>query len=153
MKNSRPFRPCRYRRLFVVATAAGLAVSAFAGSPDPTDAIRAVMDRQVQAWNRGDIDGFMEGYARSTTTEFVSGDKITRGWDTVRAQYRRKYDTPGKMGKLTFSEIKVSALSADSAIVLGRWSLQRKKDRPHGVFTLLFRHIPAGWRIVHDHTS
>ena len=111
------------------------------------------MNSQVAAWNRGDIDGFMEGYARSNTTEFVSGAKVTHGWETVRTQYRRKYDSPEKMGKLTFSDIKVSALSAESAMVVGRWSLQRKKDRPHGVFTLLFRRTPAGWRIVHDHTS
>ena len=153
MKNSSPFRPRLYRRLFLVAIVAGLPASAFTASPDASEGIRAVMDRQVAAWNRGDIDGFMEGYARSNTTEFVSGDKITRGWETVRAQYRRKYDSPGKMGKLTFSGIKVSALSADSAIVVGRWSLHRKRDRPHGVFTLLFRRAPAGWRIVHDHTS
>ena len=153
MKNSSPSRPCPYRPLFLVAAVAGFAASAFAAPTEPSDAIRAVMNSQVEAWNRGDIDGFMGGYARSNTTEFVSGDKITRGWETVRTQYRRKYDSPSKMGKLTFSDIKVSALSAESAVVVGRWSLQRKNDRPHGVFTLLFRRTPAGWRIVHDHTS
>ncbi|HVF71887.1 MAG TPA: nuclear transport factor 2 family protein [Chthoniobacterales bacterium] len=123
------------------------------GANDPSTEIRAVMSSQVAAWNRGDIDGFMEGYARSVTTEFVSGDKITRGWETVRANYRRKYDRREKMGQLTFSEIKVTPLGAGSALVIGRWSLRRKSDRPHGVFTLLFRSTPAGWRIVHDHTS
>ena len=24
--------------------------------------------------------------------------------------------------------------------------------QPHGVFTLIFRKFPEGWRIVHDHT-
>jgi len=115
--------------------------------------IRAVMAAQVAAWNRGDIDGFMAGYARSESTEFVSGDKITRGWQTVRDRYRKKYDSREKMGRLTFSGIKVTSLGADAAIVLGRWQLIRQRDKPHGIFTLLFRRTPAGWRIVQDHTS
>ncbi|MEY2519116.1 MAG: hypothetical protein QOF24_875 [Verrucomicrobiota bacterium] len=115
--------------------------------------IRAVMSAQVAAWNRGDIDGFMDGYARSGATEFVSGDKLTRGWQTVRDRYKKKYDSREKMGRLTFSELKITPLSHDAAIVLGRWSLDRKADKPHGIFTLLFRRTPAGWRIVHDHTS
>ena len=115
--------------------------------------IRAVMTAQVAAWNRGDIDGFMAGYLRSASTEFVSGDKITRGWQTVRDNYRKKYDSREKMGTLKFSEIKVTPLASDAAIVLGRWQLVRQKDKPHGTFTLLFRRMPAGWRIVHDHTS
>ncbi|MDP9099426.1 MAG: DUF3225 domain-containing protein [Verrucomicrobiota bacterium] len=115
--------------------------------------IRAVMAAQVAAWNRGDVDGFMEGYARSDTTEFVSGDKITRGWKTVRDRYRKKYDSREKMGRLAFSDIKVTPLGPDAAIVLGHWQLFRQSDKPHGIFTLLFRRTPAGWRIVHDHTS
>jgi ketosteroid isomerase-like protein len=120
---------------------------------DSASEIRAVMSAQVAAWNRGDIDGFMAGYARSANTEFVSGDKITRGWQTVRDNYRKKYDSREKMGLLKFSEIKVTPLASDAAIVLGRWQLVRRKDKPHGTFTLLFRRTPAGWRIVHDHTS
>ena len=115
--------------------------------------IRAVMSAQVAAWNRGDIDGFMDGYARSDATEFVSGDKITRGWRTVRDGYRKKYGSREKMGRLTFSDIKITALSGDAAITLGRWQLVRQSDKPHGIFTLLFRRTPVGWRIVHDHTS
>jgi ketosteroid isomerase-like protein len=129
---------------------AGISVSA---ATDTAAEIRAVMTGQVAAWNRGDIDGFMDGYARSPETEFVSGDKITRGWQTVRDNYRRKYDSREKMGTLKFSEIKVTPLASDAAIVLGRWQLIRPRDKPHGTFTLLFRRTPAGWRIVHDHTS
>jgi ketosteroid isomerase-like protein len=115
--------------------------------------IRAVMAAQVSAWNRGDIDGFMNGYARSDATEFVSGDKLTRGWQTVRDRYQKKYDSREKMGALTFSELKITPLGTDAALVIGCWKLVRKQDKPHGCFTLLFRKTPAGWRIVHDHTS
>ena len=133
--------------LFVIALATANAPG------DNAAKIRAVMAAQVAAWNRGDIDGFMDGYARSEATEFVSGDKLTRGWQVVRDRYRKKYDTREKMGRLTFSDIRITPLSADAAIVLGRWRLVRPSDKPHGIFTLLFRRTPAGWRIVHDHTS
>src|SRR5436189_619335 len=114
--------------------------------------IRAVMSSQAAAWNRGDIDGFMAGYARSDATEFIAGDKLTLGWQTVRDRYKKKYDSRQKMGTLTFSELKITLLSGDAALVIGRWRLVRKKDRPHGRFTLLFRRVSDGWRIVHDHT-
>jgi uncharacterized protein (TIGR02246 family) len=115
--------------------------------------IRAVMQAQQQAWNRGDIDGFMSGYARSDTTAFVSGDDVTRSWQTVRDRYKAKYSDREKMGTLTFSDLEITLLGPDSAVALGRWKLDRAKDQPHGRFTLIFRKTPDGWRIVHDHTS
>lgn len=119
----------------------------------PESAIRAVLEAQRDAWNRGDIEGYMDGYARSAKTEFVGGDSISRGWQTVLDRYKKKYDTREKMGTLTFSEVQVTMLSKDAALVLGRWRLKRVSDEPNGTFTLLFRKTKAGWRIVHDHSS
>jgi ketosteroid isomerase-like protein len=122
----------------------------------PSDAvseIRSVLGLQQDAWNRGDIDRFMNGYAHSRHTVFVSEDTVRRGWETVRDRYREKYSDRAKMGFLTFSDLEIRLLSPDSAVALGRWELQRAKDRPHGRFTLIFRRLPEGWRIVHDHTS
>jgi ketosteroid isomerase-like protein len=153
MKRLISFRHFAPRVALIFALGAVFGANALAVTHDSAAEIRAVMAAQVAAWNRGDIDGFMNGYARSHATEFVSGDKITRGWQTVRDRYRKKYDSREKMGRLTFSEIKVTPLGADAAIVLGRWQLIRQSDQPHGIFTLLFRRTPAGWRIVHDHTS
>ena len=116
-------------------------------------AIRAVLDAQATAWNRGDIDGYMDGYDRSPHTVFVSGDRVTRGWQPVLERYKKAYDSREKMGVLTFSDVEITMLSKDAAIVLGRWHLKRSQDEPHGRFTLLFRKTKAGWRIVHDHTS
>jgi beta-aspartyl-peptidase (threonine type) len=116
-------------------------------------AIRAVLDAQRDAWNRGDVAGYMEGYARSNTTVFVSGDNVTRGWQTVLDRYRKKYDSREKMGTLTFSDLEITPIGSDAAIVLGRWHLQRANDEPHGRFTLIFRRTKQGWKIVHDHTS
>jgi uncharacterized protein (TIGR02246 family) len=115
--------------------------------------IQAVLREQQQAWNRGDIDGFMNGYARSPSTVFVSGDEVRRGWEVVRDRYREKYSDRAKMGTLTFSDVEVTMLSSDAAVVLGRWDLKRANDESHGRFTLIFKRLPEGWRIVHDHTS
>ena len=132
---------------------AGMVCAAQEQSPNSAAEIQSVFTAQQDAWNRGDIDAFMNGYAQSASTVFVSGDEVTRGWDTVRERYRKKYSDRTKMGTLTFSEIEVTPLSADSAVVLGRWKLQRANDHPHGRFTLVFKRLPEGWRIILDHTS
>lgn len=116
-------------------------------------AVRAVVDAQRDAWNRGDIGGYMDGYARSPNTILVSGDSITRGWQTVHDRYQKNYDSLEKMGRLTFSDIEITVLGNDAAMMLGRWHLQRTNDQPHGRFTLVLRLTRQGWRIVHDHTS
>jgi len=118
-----------------------------------SSAVRAVMEAQSQAWNRGDIEGYMAGYERSQNTVFVSGDDVTRGWQPVLDRYKKKYDSREKMGTLTFSDLEVTPIGNDAAVVLGRWHLKRANDEPHGRFTLLFRKTKQGWKIVHDHSS
>ena len=115
--------------------------------------IQSVLTAQQDAWNRGEIDAFMSGYARSPSTVFISEDEVRRGWETVRDRYRAKYSDRAKMGRLSFSDIEVTTLSPDAAVVLGRWQLKRGNDEPHGRFTLIFKRLSEGWRIVHDHTS
>lgn len=121
--------------------------------PTPEAAIRAVLERQAFDWNRGDTEGFLTGYAPDTV--FVS-DKITRGLDEVRVRYQSVYPTRASMGKLTFSDIEVHSIDASNAYVIGRFRLQRDADSggdTQGVYTLLFKRTPKGWKIVLDHTS
>ena len=115
--------------------------------------IRRLLEMQSSAWNRGDIAGYMDGYWKSDSLLFTSGGTVSRGWQATYDKYSRKYDTKEKMGTLSFSGIEVMILSEHSAWVLGRWELKRAADHPHGVFTLVLRRFPGGWRIVHDHTS
>ena len=122
-------------------------------SSQASAAIRSVIEAQRDAWNRGDIEGYMDGYDRSQDTVFVSGDNVARGWQTVLERYKKSYDTREKMGVLTFSDLEINLLSKDSAVVLGSWSLKRTNDQPHGKFTLIFKRTRKGWRIIHDHTS
>lgn len=116
-------------------------------------AVRAVLTAQSEAWNRGDIEGYMDGYARSADTVFVSGDDVTRGWQPVLDRYKKRYDSRDKMGVLTFSDLEITPLGNDAAIALGRWHLQRAKDEPHGRFSLILRRTKRGWKIIHDHSS
>lgn len=116
-------------------------------------AVRAVLEAQASAWNRGDIAGYMDGYAREETTTFVSGDTVVRGWKTVLNRYTTRYGTREKMGRLTFSELEFKPLGAAWLLASGRWQLTRATDTPHGRFTLVFRRGADGWRIIHDHTS
>jgi ketosteroid isomerase-like protein len=116
-------------------------------------AIREVLEAQAAAWNRGDVEGYMDGYERAETITFISGDTVARGWQTVHDRYKKAYDTPEKMGTLAFSELEIKPLSEFYANVTGRWQLTRAKDTPHGRFALIFRRTNAGWRIVQDTTT
>jgi uncharacterized protein (TIGR02246 family) len=147
-------------RILVIASAALFISQTSRGnaqdSPVGTEAIAAitkVIQTQQEAWNRGDLEAFMDGYARSDKTTFVSGDEVTRGWQTVLERYKAKYSNREKMGQLTFSELEITPLGPDAAVALGRWQLKRANDNPRGHFTLIFRLTPEGWRIVQDHTS
>ena len=116
-------------------------------------AIRKVMEDQAAAWNRGDVEGFMQGYWKSEQLNFVSGTDVARGWQAALDRYKKNYDSKARMGTLTFSGLEITVLSKDAAVVLGSWALQREKDNPGGKFTLIFRKFKDGWKIVHDHTS
>ena len=118
-------------------------------------AIQDVLDTQVAAWNRGDLDGFMTGYWHSPDLTFFSGKDVTSGWQATLDRYRKLYqgEGPDKMGTLSFSDLEIDLLGPDSAFVRGRWKLVTSKEPLGGLFTLLFKKKPEGWRIVHDHTS
>lgn len=115
--------------------------------------IASVLARQAEAWNAGDIAGYMDGYWRSDSLLFTSGGSVRRGWQETFEKYRKRYATKELMGKLVFSDLEYYRLSDASAWVFGRWALERSGDRPGGVFTLVLREIDGAWKVVHDHTS
>lgn len=131
-----------------------LAASAvFADSSE--QAIRRVLDDQVQAWNRADVDTFMTSYENSPNTLFI-GKTVRRGYEAVRSRYHEQYGTPEKMGKLVFSDLSITLLGADYASVTGSFHLTRTAGgggNASGVFSLLFRRTSGGWKIMLDHTS
>ena len=133
--------------LLSVAAAANRSASAQA-------AIRQVLDKQVEAWNREDLEAFMQGYWHSPQLTFFSGVAVYRGWDNALERYRKAYQSAGhEMGKLNFSDLQIETLSPAAAFVRGAFHLAMPDGKQlHGIFTLVFRKFPQGWRIIHDHT-
>jgi len=117
-------------------------------------AIRAVLATQVEAWNRGDLDGFMTGYWHNDELAFTSGDTVTKGWDATRRRYIKRYRSEGKeMGRLSFTELQIEPLNSTTALVRGRYILGLRDETAPGRFTLVFRKFDDGWKITSDHTS
>ena len=116
-------------------------------------AILKVMDTQSQAWNKGDISGFMQGYWHSDSLLFVGSKGPTYGWQRTLDNYKKNYPDKASMGILSFHDIKINLLDSNNAFVLGAWQLKREKDTPSGYFTLWFKKIKGEWKIVVDHTS
>jgi ketosteroid isomerase-like protein len=123
---------------------------------DPAKAeVESVLRAQVEAWNRHDLDAFMAGYWKSPELTFFSGAKENHGWQATMDRYRARYASPDhEMGKLNFADLRIEMLGADAAFARGAWNLTMPDGKaPHGLFTLVFRKFPDGWKIVHDHTS
>lgn len=116
-------------------------------------ALRALLATQTADWNRGDIDAFMKGYWNSPETTFAGTSGVSRGWQTVLDHYHKNYPDRATMGHLDFRDVEVTPLGNDAALILGHWHLNRDAAPVGGIFTLVARRFPEGWRIIHDHTS
>ncbi|MEL6676839.1 MAG: nuclear transport factor 2 family protein [Bacteroidota bacterium] len=117
------------------------------------DAIQAVFAMQQDAWNRGDIDAFMEGYWKSEELVFVGSGGPKYGWQTTLERYKKSYPDRATMGQLTFEQLKIVKLGPKSAYVLGKWHLKREMGDAGGYYSLIWRKIKGKWVIVSDHTS
>ena len=127
-----------------------------AGAQDPAPAaIRKVMEDQQNAWNRHDLEGFMAGYWNSPDLTFFSGARESKGWQAALDRYKQNYQGAGhEMGSLQFSNLRIEMLGPEAAFVRGEFHLTMSDGKtPHGLFTLIFRKLPEGWRIVHDHSA
>ena len=131
-----------------------LLLPAFGGTEDAVDhQVRAVLDKQVSDWNRGDIPAFVQSYAEHCT--FI-GKSLAEGRAAVEERYHRTYSTPAAMGHLTFTDLKIKKIDNRVAIVTGAYHLQRVIDGggdASGLFSLVFERQSGVWRIILDHTS
>lgn len=139
----------------VIVPAAAHAQQVNAKEPSGQAAIRRVLDAQVAAWNKGDLEGYMDGYWQSPDLVFFSGGTRAQGWGATLAHYKKRYQEGGKdMGKLELRNLDIQMLGPGTAFARGEWHLTMKDgSQPHGLTTLIFRHFPKqGWRIIHDHS-
>lgn len=141
--------------LAAVLLLAGCARTGVPAAPAPGEAIAAMLDASADAWNRGDLAGFLNDYAEDAT--FVGGSGLIRGVDEIERRYRASYwsgDGPPEL--LSFEDIRVTPLGADHALAVGRYILEDRdsgRQTATGIFTLVLARTPDGWRIIHDHSS
>jgi len=124
-------------------------------APDAVKDVRMVWAAQVEAWNRGDLDAFMAGYWKSPDLVFFSNGSETRGWQATLDRYRARYQADGKqMGTLDFPQLEILTLGPEAALARGRWRVKMPDGKESsGMTSVVFRRLPEGWRIVHDHSS
>lgn len=122
---------------------------------DAEEGIKHLLVAQIEAWNRGDLQGFMSGYWHAPELTFYSGANVFKGWQAALQRYQHTYQAAGKeMGTLEFQDLAIDLLSRQAAVVTGKWQLTMSGGKkPHGLFTLIVKKMQPGWRIVHDHTS
>jgi len=116
-------------------------------------AILDILETQRSAWNKGNLEDFMQTYWKSDSLLFVGQSGPKYGWQTTLDNYRKSYPNRAAMGTLSFDIKEVRFLTRDDAFVLGAWHLQREKDTPNGYFTILLRKIDGQWKIIADHSS
>lgn len=140
--------------VFLLVLSVACAATETPGSNAVND-VRSVWTAQVEAWNRGDLDSFMAGYWRSPDLVFFSNGTETRGWQATLDRYRTRYQSEGKqMGTLDFPELDILTLGPDAAMARGRWRVKMPDgNESSGMTSVIFRRLPEGWRIVHDHSS
>lgn len=129
---------------------AGLSAGVFAQSKEP---LLKVIEDQRQAWNRGDIETFMEGYWKSDSLVFVGSNGPKYGWQTTLDNYRKSYPDKKAMGYLSFDIKEVRFIDAANALILLKWHLKRENDEPQGYSTILMKKIMGKWKMVYDHSS
>ena len=122
-----------------------------AGGDEP--AIRGILNEQTSAWNRGDIEGFMDGYWKNDSLMFIGKSGITYGWTNTLNNYKKGYPDMAAMGKLSFNIISVKKLSNEYYYVIGKWYLQRSIGDLSGHYTVLFKKENGWWVIIADHSS
>jgi ketosteroid isomerase-like protein len=141
--------------LLLVGVIALFAVSGAAQDSAGAASIPKVMEEQQAAWNRQDLEGFMAGYWNSPQLTFFSGAHETMGWQAALDRYKKNYQGTGhEMGKLEFTNLRIEMLGPGAAFVRGGFHLTMSDGKtPHGLFTLIFRKFPEGWKIIHDHSA
>ena len=122
-------------------------------NPSAESAIHQLLDQQTADWNRGDVTAFMQGYENSPQTTFV-GQTVQYGYATILERYKKLYATPATMGKLTFTHLAIRVLDPTYASVTGNFHLERPQSgNVDGIFSLLCKRTPQGWKIILDHTT
>jgi ketosteroid isomerase-like protein len=114
-----------------------------------------VLLAQERAWNRGDLEGYMQGFKNSPET-LVVARQVSKGYGEILTEYKQDFPNKASMGMLGYSQLEVHPLSDTFAVCIGHYHLERTKKEggsADGLFSAVFEKTDAGWKIVVDHTS
>ena len=115
--------------------------------------IKDVLETQRKYWNKGDIDGFMQGYWKSKDLIFTSAShKPAYGWKNTLKRYKNSYPNKESMGEFNYNIIDIRITSKTTALLNGTWKLIRKNDNPEGEFWLELESFNGKWLITKDST-
>ena len=137
-----------------VLLAAALAACTAPAPADPTADLQALLDQSAQAWNAGDLDGFLITYARDSATTFFTTRGPVYGFETIRGRYAARFEPGAERDSLHFTDFTVRMMGADYVLSTARYVLMRGDSvTATGPFTVIWERRPEGWRMIHDHTS
>ena len=141
------------KKIFLLFSVVFLFAATIAAQTKEEQAVRKILEQQDAAWNKGDIEGFMDGYWKNDSLMFIGKSSVTYGWQNTLENYKKGYPDTAAMGKLNFEYIEIKRLSVNYFFVVGKWHLTRTIGNLNGAFTLLIRKIKNKWVIVKDHSS
>jgi ketosteroid isomerase-like protein len=141
------------KKMILLLTVTFAGILSIVAQPKDEKEIRNVLALQDEAWNKGDIEAFMQGYWKNDSLMFIGKSGITYGWQKTMDNYKKGYPDTAAMGKLRFELVQFKKLSAENYFVVGKWFLTRSIGNVMGSFTLLLRKIKSKWVIIADHSS
>ena len=154
---ARPLMPCLVVVLVLVA-AMGCSQSVQLGEPVEPATLQAAVDnlltRSEQAWNGGDLEGFVGWYKRGPETTFLGSSGLTHGWEAIRDRYAGRFQPGAARDSLRFEDLETRPLAPGLGLATARYVLFRGDSvTATGVFTLIVERTPDGWRIIHDQSN
>ncbi len=102
-------------------------------------AAEALVDRQVQAYNDRDLEGFLEPYAEHTRFYSFPGELLLSGKEAMRARYRNLFSSSASLHCEVLNRIVLG-----NTVIL----LERITGKPEGTEEVAVVYTIAGDRIV-----
>lgn len=119
-----------------------------------TQSIQQLIQTQVDCWNQGDLEGYMNGYWKSDSLQFVTEKGITFGYDNVLKNYQNTWGVKQDFGMLIFKDLRIKALDDLKLLfqVTGKWFVISETEENGGHFSLIVRFENRVPQIIIDHT-
>jgi len=118
--------------------------------------ISKLMQDQVDSWNNGSIDGYMQAYLHSDALKFITRKGVRQGFDSVTYHYKKSYNSKEKMGRLSFRQVSFSPIdlpeSENIINATGKWFVSHHETTDSGFFSLIWKQVGGEWKIIIDHT-